>query len=336
MPAASRVPAWILTGFLGSGKTTLLRHLLAHEAMRRTACVINELGEVGLDDVLVREVTGEVVLLASGCVCCSVRDDLASALDELQALAESGKVPAFGRVVVETTGLADPAPVMQTLIGGRTAARYRLAGMVAAVDSVLGWDALDAHPEALKQAALADCLVLTKTDLARAAALAALHRRLARLNSGARRIESALGRFPDPDALFDPAGSIEALAAVPAPATGPRGVPGGRRDRTGPHDRRIGAFTVRIEPPVDWTLFHEWLELILASRGENLLRLKGIVRVAGRERPVVIQCVQHMAFPPAELRQWPDADRATRLTFITRDLSRGAVERSLREVLGQS
>ncbi|MCW5603037.1 MAG: GTP-binding protein, partial [Burkholderiales bacterium] len=201
----NRIPVFVLTGFLGSGKTTLLKSLLQHHEMRDTAVVINEFGEIGLDHFLVREVTEEVVLLSSGCVCCTVRDDLASTLQELLAMSRAGKIPAFARVVVETTGLADPAPIIQTLIGNRDlAADYRLAGLTATVDSVLGGRQLDTHAEAAKQAAISDCLVLTKTDLADASGLEALRLRLRRLNPGGRLVESRAGDFPAPDRLFDP------------------------------------------------------------------------------------------------------------------------------------
>jgi G3E family GTPase len=333
MPA--RTPVFVLTGFLGSGKTTLLRALLAHPGMGDTAVVVNELGEVGLDHLLVREVTEEVVLLASGCVCCTVRDDLATTIEELHALGARGAIPAFSRIVVETTGLADPAPIVHALAGVRAAAaRTRLAGLTATVDATFGWRQLDEHPEALKQAAIADRLVITKTELAGAGPRQALEARLRALNPAARLARSAAGRFPAPEALFDPAGDFDRVAAgALAPVYPGRGLP---RSPAGHHDRRIANFVVRIEQPVDWTSFREWLELLLAARGDSLLRVKGLVHAAGKERPLVIQCVQHLVYPPAELAAWPDADRATRLVFITRDLTRSAVLASLAQVLGDA
>ncbi|MBI4195117.1 MAG: GTP-binding protein [Betaproteobacteria bacterium] len=336
MTAADSIPVFVLTGFLGSGKTTLLKSLLAHPGLGDTAVVINELGEVGLDHLLVREVTEEVVLLGSGCVCCAMRDDLVTTLSELHALREGGSIPAFSRVVVETTGLADPAPIVQTLISERDLRRdYVLSGLVTTVDAVLGERELDTYPESVKQAAIADHLVVTKSDLATAVQRDRLGARLSILNPGARVVHSAPGSFPGPELLFTLAGFeggarpeavrnwINEEAYRPRPAR--RGVR---------HDGRISTFVIRIAEPVDWTPFVEWLELLLASRGECLLRVKGLLNVAGRPRPVVIQGVQHMFYPPSELTDWPDPDRATRIVFITRDLTHTAVETSLRQVLG--
>lgn len=336
------IPVFVLTGFLGSGKTTLLKSLLVHPGMRDTAVVINELGEVGLDHLLVREVTEEVVLLGSGCVCCAMRDDLVSALRELRSLREAGSIPPFGRVVVETTGLADPAPLVQTLIGERSLhGDYRLANLVTTIDAVLGESELDAHMEAVKQAALADRLVLTKLDLAMPPRIEPLRERLRALNPAAELVDSAPGRFPAPEQLFDATGFD--LRAKPRAARvwlkeeaylAQR--PHHRHRDSERHDERVAAFCIRLAEPVEWTPFLEWLELLLASRGESLLRVKGLVNVGGKTRPVVIQGVQHIFYPPVELPDWPDADRTTRIVFITRDLTRSAVETSLKQVLGDS
>ena len=343
MTAIGHLPVFVLTGFLGSGKTTLLRSLLAHPGMGDTAVVINEFGEVGLDHLLVREVTEEIVLLASGCLCCTVRDDLVSTLSDLWAMRESGSIPAFSRVVIETTGLADPAPVIQTLIGkGELSSHYLLAGVVATVDAALGEGQLDSHMEAVKQAAVADRLVLTKTDLAPAARAQALRERLRRLNPGSRLVDSALGRLPGPALLFDSGGFDAATKPEQVSAWlrneafrshGGHEHADAKRD-INRHDERIGTFCVTLHSPVEWHPFLEWLELLLASRGESLLRVKGIVNVSGNPRPVIVQGVQHMFFPPAELDAWPDADRRSRIVFVTRDLTRTAVETSLRQVLG--
>lgn len=342
MMPASPIPVFVLTGFLGSGKTTLLKSLLAHPGMSDTAVVINELGEVGLDHLLVREVTEEVVLLGSGCLCCAMRDDLVSSLRELWSLREAGSIPRFARVVVETTGLADPAPLVQTLIGERSLhGGYRLASLVATVDAVLGESELDAHMEAVKQAAIADRLVLTKTDLATPSQIESLRDRLRALNPAADLLVSAPGRFPGPEQLFDATGfglhaKTQAVRAWINEEAYLMQDPRHRHRGLERHDERVAAFCIRINEPLEWTPFLEWLELLLASRGENLLRLKGLVNFNGKRGPVVIQGVQHIFYPPAELRDWPDEDRSTRIVFITRDLTRNAVETSLRQVLGAS
>jgi G3E family GTPase len=339
MTAPSAFPVYVLTGFLGSGKTTLLASLLAHPGMGETAVVINELGEVALDHLLVREVTDEVMLLGSGCVCCTMRDDLVSTLQELGALREAGSIPPFSRVVVETTGLADPAPIAQALIGtDRLRGAFRLTGLVTTIDAVLGARTLDEHAEALKQAAMADCLVITKTDVALQDAFAGLRARLAAMNPGAVLIESAPGAFPAPDQLFGAAGfqldaKPEAVKRWIRDEAG-HGEAAGNANHVHRHDERVGTFSIRIAEPLEWARVLEWLELLLASRGESVLRVKGLVNVAGRRKPTVLQGVQHIVYPPAELGAWPDADRSTRLVFVTRDLTRSAVETSLRQVLG--
>lgn len=332
------IPVSVLTGFLGSGKTTLLRSLLAHPDMRDTAVLVNEFGEVGLDHLLVREVAEDVVLLGSGCLCCAVRDDLVSTLADLDRLRESRSAPGFSRVVIETTGLADPAPIIHTLIGERRLRKdYRLTALAATIDGVLGGSELDAHAEAVKQAAMADRLVVTKCDLAPAPGIESLLARLSRLNPAARMLRSSPGNFPGPSLLFDPPPAhadfegVDRMIHAESPNTA-------QRDASphGLHDERIGTFVIRMREPVPWDSFVEWLELLLLSRGENLLRVKGLLNVAGNPRPVVIQGVQHMFYPPGELAAWPGADRSSRLVFITRDLTRRAVETSLKQVLGEA
>lgn len=332
----SAIPVFVLTGFLGSGKTTLLKSLLAHPDMQDTAVIVNEFGEVGLDHLLVREVTDEIVLLGSGCLCCTVRDDLVSTLRELQAMRETGAIPAFSRVVIETTGLADPAPILQTLLHDRGVnAYYALAGLVATADALFGARELDEHEEAVKQVALADRLVLTKTDLAPAPQTHTLRARLHALNPAVRLLESAPDSLPGPALLFELGGVERDPSAVRAWINA-EAFPHGQHAREEPHrhDERIATFCLRIARPLSWAVVLEWLELLLASRGECLLRIKGLMNVAGRSGPIVIQGVQHMLYPPSELAAWPDADQSTRLVFITRDLTRNAVETSLKQVLG--
>ena len=327
----ARTPVHVLTGFLGSGKTTLLRHLLADPSMADTAVIINEFGEVGLDHLLVREVAEDVVLLSSGCMCCSVRDDLLSTLAELHAMASSGEIPPFSRVVVETTGLADPAPIMQALMSEpRLAPIFRLGQVVTTVDGVNGTRTLAAHREARQQVATADRLVLTKADLADETRQHALMSLVGEMNPAAEQLSSGK-TMPPGAAMFAP------LAADwrrdPGTALTNHGERHVHHDRhRAPHER-IATFTVRLDEPVVWDEFVDWLELLLASRGDSLLRVKGLLAVAGEARPVVVQGVQHVLYPPEHLPAWPaGADGRGWLVFIARDLTRRAVENALRSL----
>lgn len=317
------VPIQVLTGFLGSGKTTLLRHLLAHPAFEDTAVVINEFGEAGLDHLLVREVAEDVVLLASGCLCCSVRDDLVSTLAELHALMRSGAVPAFRRMVVETTGLADPAPILQAILGDRRLTGFaRRAQVITTVDAVNGAQALVRHREARQQVALADRVIVTKTDLAGCPSLV---EKISALNPTAKLLSSSRTRFPAPGMVLD---DSEPEWRPPADADPAPHVHDGHR-----HDDAIRSFTVRVEQPVLWAAFVDWLELLLMSRGDSILRVKGLLPVAGEDRPVVVQGVQHMVYPPERLPHWPAGSAgAGWIVFIARDLTPSAVETSLASV----
>ena len=339
-------PISVLTGFLGSGKTTLLRRLLAHASMADTAVVINEFGEVGLDHLLVREITEEIVLLNSGCVCCSVREDLVASLLELQTERDAGRLPRFRRVLIESTGLADPAPIIHTLMtNAELLPHYRLGSVVTTVDAVHGAGQLDQHIEAVKQAAMADRLVITKSDLA-TEGHAALAQRLRALNPGAPILSATLEAGPGPDQLLDTS-PLDARARSDdvarwlnaeayAPTPGNSDAHSGDHDHAadGRHDARIASFCLVFDRPLGWARFVEWLEALLASRGESLLRVKGLLNVEGRSRPLVLNGVQHVIYPPTELAAWPDADQRSRIVFITRDLPRVAVENSFRAVLG--
>src|SRR6516164_6982892 len=325
---ASLIPVTLLTGFLGSGKTTVLNHVLKEPGMTATAVIVNEFGEIGIDHLLVERSSEDVVLLNSGCLCCTVRNDIVDTLTNLFVDRVKGKVPFFTRVVIETTGLADPAPLLHTLMTEPiVAARYMLDGVVATVDAVNGAGTLDRQPEAVKQAAVADRLLLTKTDLAEPAAQQAFEARLAALNPSAPVIPVVQGAV-DPALLFnlgffDPATKSvdvrrwlrnEAFAA----------------DHGHEHDDRIRAFCITRERPITWGVLSGWLDGLATMRGDDLLRLKAIVALSDRpDEPVVLHGVQHLFHPPVLLPQWPSEDRRTRMVFITRDLPKEAIEATL-------
>ncbi|VTU16293.1 putative GTP-binding protein YjiA [Variovorax sp. PBL-H6] len=334
LPADGRVPIHVLTGFLGSGKTTLLRHLLAEPDLADTAVVINEFGEVGLDHLLVREVAEDVVLLSSGCLCCSVRDDLVSTLAELHALMRTGEIPAFARVVVETTGLADPAPIMQAILSETTLVRwFRLGQVITTVDAVNGEQTLARHREARQQLAMADRLILSKTDLVGESEADALGDKLRAMNPSASLLFSRKAQLPAAEILKEADGQWRAAAA---PQLGPvfdraDGTPA--MPSAQGHDDAIKSFTVSLPQPVEWPAFVEWLQLLLAARGDSILRVKGLLAVNDDSRPVVVQGVQHVLYPIERLPAWPGASAGPGwIVFIARDLTQQAIENSIRSV----
>ena len=353
--ADTRTPVHVLTGFLGSGKTTLLRHLLADPAMADTAVVINEFGEVGLDQLLVREVVEDVILLSSGCLCCTVRDDLLSTLADLDRMRHSGAIPHYSRAVIETTGLADPAPIMQAILSDRQLAQRDRRGQgVTAVGGVNGARTIAAHREARQQLAMADRVVVTKCDLIGAAERHVLIDELAALNPNAA-IGSSDGNGSAAGALFAGTGAgwqrAEPMrpASVSASASASAGsgkhehehehnhdhdratTDADARHAAPVHDGSIGTFTVALHEPVRWDAFVDWLELLLISRGDSILRVKGLLRVQGDARPVVVQGVQHVLYPPEYLPAWPPASPQNGwLVFIARDLTQASIEASLR------
>jgi G3E family GTPase len=328
---AAAVPATLVTGFLGSGKTTLLNGLLAHPAMGETAVIVNEFGEVGLDHVLIETAFEDAVLMKSGCICCTIRGDLVDTLGTLMERRRRGEIPPFRRVVIETTGLADPAPILHLLMSDPAVTKdYRLERVVTTVDAVNGAAQLDEHYESAKQAALADCLVLTKTDLADGAAAARLAERLRALNPTAPILPVVEGRA-DPAALLgeeSPGGAEQRERRLDALAAAAARDPGHDHEHDAAGLSRhhgISSFCLVHEEPVAWPALGAWLGSLASLRGPDLLRVKGIVNVAGREGPVVIHGVQQVFHPPRELRRWPDADRRTRIVFITRNIPEAAL-----------
>ena len=340
MTAGDAIPVNVLTGFLGSGKTTYLQRVLSDPAFADTAVLVNEFGEVGLDHHLLKRVEGDVVLLKSGCICCTVREDLGTAIRDLHGQRGPGAVPAFRRLVIETTGLADPVPILSTVLADPVIRHhYRLGNVVTTVDAVNGAFHLDRQPESVRQAAVADRLILTKTDIADPDAAARLRRRLGALNPAAPIVEAA-DPAGDPAAAFssdpyDPATrNAEVRRWLADAAAGEDDRDHHHGHRHGPIDRSrhgddIGSFCLTFDRPVDWTLFGIWLSMLLHARGEDILRVKGLLDVPGVPAPVVINGVQRVVHPPLHLDAWPDADRRSRIVFITRGIGRAEVEASL-------
>lgn len=327
-----KIPVTVLTGFLGAGKTTLLNRLLKAPEMAGTAVLINEFGEIGLDHLLVERLDEDTVLLNAGCLCCTVRGDLVRALRDLAVRAEGGQE--VTRVVVETTGLADPAPILQTLMSDPLVlSAFTLDGVVTLVDAVNGAATLDTQVEAVKQAAMADRIVVTKTDLAGEAAATALEARLAALNPVAPVLRAVAGGIAPDELLgiggFAAGGRIPEVAAWLAAEAG-HGHHHHHHHDPNRHDAAIHAFGLVFDDPLPWQGVATWLEMLALTRGDSVLRVKGLLNLAGEDRPVAIHGVQHVFHPPVRLAAWPAGhDRRSRITFVLRNLSQAVVEAGL-------
>ena len=306
------IPVNVLTGALGSGKTTLLKALLRAPRLTGTMVLVNELGEIGIDHHLVEHASESTLLLENGCVCCAMRDDLKTALKALHSRRARGEIPRYERVVVETTGIADPVPIAYTLLAEPVLQHhYRLGNVVTVVDAVNAAAQLDRFEESVKQVALADRLVVSKLDIAGArcpggAARAARdaqsryagdRRRFARSRSG----RSTDRRHPRPAVEGPRGGSLDALDR------GRRGMAGGGHD---PHPASIAACCFTFDSVLDWTAFGVWMSMLLHRHGDRVLRMKGLLNVAGVPGPVLVNGVQHLVHPPAHLDRWPDEEPA--------------------------
>jgi len=345
----------ILTGFLGSGKTTLLNRVLRDPAMARTAVVINEFGEVGLDHALAASSDDTIMVLENGCLCCTVFGDLVATMNRLYHAREAGEIPAFDHVIIETSGLADPSPVIQAFLSEPTlAGLYRIGNVIAIVDAVNGPDTLDRHPESVRQVALADVILLTKLDLLDADKAArtqvALTERLARINPAAR-----ITRIDDPalDIIkllqapgFDPSdANADARAWLNAAAYASSGSDGhdhshadhdhehghdhahGHGPHHGLHDRDIASFCFIRDEPISREALRLLLDALQQNLGANLLRVKGLINVEDEpNRPAVIQGAQQLLHTISWLDRWPDDDRRSKIVFITQGYDREEVE----------
>jgi G3E family GTPase len=317
----ARVPVTVVTGFLGAGKTTLVRHFLAHPEGAGTAVVVNEFGSTGIDDVLLRGSSDNVALLGNGCLCCNVRSDLQLTLRRLIADRERGVVPHFGRIVIETSGLADPSPILATFATDRAlGGEFHVEAVIAVIAAPNGLHTIETFAEARRQIILADRIVISKIDIGEADAPAVLTRTLRELNPRARIIEAVAGCLDPQWILAEEMGERSA----------------GFMADCATHTDEIASFVLVEDEPIVWDAFARTVETLMALRGADLLRVKGFLNVAGCAGPVVVQFVQHLAHPPVELDRWPDDDRRSRVVFIARNLSERQVKglfAAVREVL---
>lgn len=320
------VPVSLLTGFLGSGKTTLLNKILSNPDMEETAVLINEYGDVAIDHLLVEKLDEDVVLLEGGCICCSIRGDLSKAMRDLLVRRAAGTIPPFRRLIIETTGLADPAPVIHTLMTDHIAAgRYRLDGIITTIDGVLGWSTLDKFDEALKQVAVADRILITKTDIADEKSITKLEQRLSALNPGAKQFSSPDGKI-NISHLFN-AGLFD-KDAIPHPQKwlSLETINNASHSHKHGKDGNIYTFSISCDSPIKWEDFTEWLEMLLTTQGERILRMKGVLDIEGQEKPIAVHGVQHVFHPPQQLDKWPDDKRVSQIVIITKNLGENAIK----------
>ena len=327
--SSSLIPVHVLTGFLGSGKTSLLRKLLSDPQLGDTAVVINEFGEVGLDHLLVRGLTEDIVLLSSGCVCCALSDDLSATLADLCRARMAGEIPAFARVVLETTGLADPLPIIRLLrMDSRLKSFFAVGQVVTTVDAVNALHTMEIYDEAMQQVAAADSLIITKTDMATEVGIERILQHVIAINPTARRLSYGRSDQPDSNELFGRSGEAN-------------------RDRTGLVSLQqsdhlatsaagISTFVISLDKSVDLDSFIDWLDLLLASRGDSILRVKGYLAANGYHTPLLIQGVQHILDRPEPMQDWAERGPPTLLVFIAKHVTKTAIERSIKSLLATS
>ena len=338
MNQINQIPVTVITGFLGSGKTTLLSSILKKKEMQKTAVIINEFGEIGLDHALIEHTDENIVELQSGCICCTIQGDLNKTLVDLFDKMMNGKVSSFKRILIETTGLANPVPIIHTLMSSIELIRiYSLDGVITVVDSINGEKTLDLHEESLKQLALAEKIILSKTDIVDKDEIKSLVYRIKEINPVSQIIFSKFGNIPLEEIFglgaYDPykksADVKNWLAAEKYKDKKHHHYHDVNR-----HNENIRAFSMMSENPVNMIAFSFFSDMITAALGAILLRMKGIVNIEGEERPAVIHGVQHIFHPVQWLEKWPDNDRRTKLVFITQNIKKKQIEDFFRPLMG--
>jgi|TARA_B100000287_G_scaffold163286_1_gene154033 G3E family GTPase len=338
MNQINQIPVTVITGFLGSGKTTLLSSILKKKEMQKTAVIINEFGEIGLDHALIEHTDENIVELQSGCICCTIQGDLNKTLIDLFDKMMNGKVSSFNRILIETTGLANPVPIIHTLMNSIELIRiYSLDGVITVVDSINGEKTLDLHEESLKQLALAEKIIISKTDIVDKDEIKSLVFRIKEINPVSQIIFSKFGNIPLEEIFglgaYDPykksADVKNWLAAEKY-----KDKKHHHHHDVNRHNENIRAFSMMSENPVNMIAFSFFRDMITAALGANLLRMKGIVNIAGEERPAVIHGVQHIFHPVQWLETWPDNDRRTKLVFITQNIKKEQIEDFFRPLMG--
>lgn len=353
------LPISLITGFLGSGKTTLLNQLLHQPSMQNTVVIVNEFGEMSIDHLLIKATTEDMMILEGGCVCCSVRSDLLNTLEELFHKRKCHEIPEFEQVLIETTGLADPAPILRTLINDSFIVRhYRLDQIITTVDALYGIQQLNDYDESVKQAALANHLILTKIDLVEANKLEILKQRLRRINPIAliheinfhQQTLNATTCFEKKDynsetQQFDIDSWLQADVylqhqntienSVPTPLTSQFDENCHIDDTHSPirHDAYIKTFCIEYHKPLHWITLERWIQQLTRLRGKDLLRVKGIAYTYETDLPVILQGVQHIFQPPVTLDNWPTLERRSQIVFITRNIEKNMVEQVLHTLI---
>lgn len=335
-------PVTVITGFLGSGKTTLLSALLKKEEMKNVAVIINEFGEVGLDHALVEHSDENIVELQNGCICCTIQGDLQKTMLDLIDKMTKGDISYFDKVIIETTGLADPVPIIHTLISSMDLQRiYTLDGVITVVDATNGEKTLDLQPEAVKQAALAERIIISKIDLIEKDKELSLETRLRAINPSIKIIKSSFGDVSISDLIdlgaYDPfskSRDVKEWLAAESMDTHHDHDHDHHHVNVNRHDENIEAFSMTSDKPVNMMAFGLFKDLLMAQMGPDLLRLKGIINIEGKDRPAVIHGVQHIFHPVHWLEKWPDSDRQTKLVFITRNIKKEQIEGFFNALMG--